>query len=125
MNETIARFNALKWHDSKLLGLSFAREGTEEQVRLSLEMRGEQGTLVPMEMIFKGSTYIALEVDLEGKHQCSNDISDARCCASSEWTKMLSDRNPYDSFSGFLHFEIDLIPPGGNINILAKDFVTG
>ena len=122
MDSIIQRFNSIGWHDSKLLGLSFYRANSEEQVRISLQLLGEGGVLRPSEIIFKESTYVKLEVDLEGKRVCADDISDAECRASSEWIKTLSDQNPHDSFEGYLHFAIDLIPPGGKINILAKDF---
>ena len=122
MNSTIQRFNAIRWHDSKLVGLCFYRAEGEERVKISLEMLGEGGALTPAEMIFKESTYVALDVDLEGKRVCSDDISSAECYASSEWTKSLSEKSPYDSFEGYLHFQLYLIPPGGTINVLAKDF---
>lgn len=122
MHSIIQRFNAIRWHDSKLLGLSFYRASSEEQVRISLQLLGEGGILTPTEIIFKESTYVNLEVDLEGKRVCADDISEAECHAASEWIRALSARNPHDSFDGYLHFEIALIPPGGKINILAKDF---
>ncbi len=121
-NSTIQRFNSVRWHDSKLLGLCFYREGSEELVKISLQLLGEESALTPVDLIFKESTYVKLEVDLEGKSQCSDDISDAECSAESEFLRTLSERNPYDSFKGYLHFRISLIPPGGAINILAKDF---
>jgi hypothetical protein len=77
---------------------------------------------MPTDIIFKESTYVALDVDLEGKHVAADDISGAECCASSKWIQTLSERNPHDSFEGYLHFAIYLIPPGGKIDILAKDF---
>ncbi|MGB7555965.1 MAG: hypothetical protein WBM04_16455 [Candidatus Korobacteraceae bacterium] len=123
IDATIQRFNAIRWHDSKLLGLSFYRTDSEEQVRISLQLLGEGGVLTPTEIVFTGSTYVALEVDLEGKRVCADDISGAECYASSKWTRTLSERNPHDSFEGYLHFEIGLIPPGGTINILATDFL--
>jgi len=117
------RFNAIRWHDSKLRGLCFYREESEERVRIYVELLEEGSTLKPASIIFRESTYINLEVDLEGKSVCSDDISDAECYASSDWTKALSARNPHDSFEGYLHFRVSLIPPGGEINILAKDFL--
>ena len=121
-DSTIQLFNAIPWHDSKLLGLSFYRENSLEVVKISLQLLEEQGALKPVELIFLESTYIKLEVDLEGKSQCSDDISWANCSAESDWLQTLSAENRYDSFEGFLHFKIELIPPGGEINILAKDF---
>jgi hypothetical protein len=119
---TVKRFNAIRWHDSKLLGLSFYREGSQELVKISLQLLEKDGALKPVDLLFRESTYIKLEVDLEGKSQCSDDISDAECSAESEWLRTLSASNPYDSFEGYLHFRVSLIPPGGAINILAKDF---
>jgi hypothetical protein len=121
-NSTIERFNGVRWHDSKLLGLRFYREGAEERVKLSLKLLEKDGALTPVDLLFRESTYIKLEVDLEGKSQTSDDISDAECLAESEWLRTLTAGNPYDSFEGYLHFRISLIPPGGAINILAKDF---
>jgi hypothetical protein len=122
MDQTLQRFNAIRWHDSKLLGLSVLRAGTEDDVKLSLLLLGEGGSLSPAELVFRGSTYIKLEVDLEGKRACADDISDAQCLASSDWLQALSQQNPHDNFQGYLHFEIELIPPGGAIHILAKGF---
>ena len=125
MGSTIQRFNNIRWHDSKLLGVSFYRSASEELVRISLQLLGQGNLLTATDLIFKGSTYIKLEVDLEGKRVCADDISDAECYASSEWARALSERNPHDSFEGYLHFTISLIPPGGRVNVLAKDFVVG
>ena len=123
MTNTITqRFNDLPWHDSKLLGFSFYREGSQELARVSLQLLEKNRALQSVELIFHESTYVALEVDLEAKSQCSDDISDAECSESSDWIRTLSERNPYDSFEGYLHFSIYLIPPGGSINVLAKDF---
>lgn len=122
MDSIIERFNAIWWHDSKLLALSFYRTVLEEQLRISVQIIGEGGALTPAEIVFKECTYVGLEVYLAAKRVCSDDISDAHCHATSEWIKTLSAQNPYDSFEGYLHFRISLCPPGGTINILAKDF---
>jgi hypothetical protein len=120
---TIERFNAVRWHDSKLLGLSLCRVERADHVKIFLGLLEEGGLLTPTELVFEDPTYIALQVDLEGKRLCADDISSAKCHASSEWIRRLSEQNPLDNFGGYLHFEIDLIPPGGTIDILAKDFV--
>lgn len=119
---TASRFNAIRWHDSKLLALWFLRDGREEQVRISLQLLGKEGIHSPVELVFRHATFLGLEVDLDGKRVCSDDISGARCQGSSEWTRRLSAGSPHDHFDGYLHFEIILIPPGGTINILARDF---
>jgi len=128
MNSTIQRFNAIRWHDSKLIGLCFYRSDGEERVKISLELLGEGGALTPAEIIFKESAYIEADVYLEAKSMCADDISDAECCDSSDWKNTVSQPGPYDVIRGnrrleqFLHFRISMCVPGGTINILAKDF---
>jgi hypothetical protein len=119
---TIRRFRAISWHDSKLLETSIFRRGSDEQVRISLMLRDERGALTPAAIVFKDATFVQLEFDLAGKRLCGDDISGAECLATSAWTKALANHNPHDSFDGYLHFEIGLIPPGGRIDVLAKDF---
>jgi hypothetical protein len=123
LNSIAQRFNSIRWHDSKLSTLSFYRVGSEELVKISLKLIGENGAHKPINLVFKESTYIKLDVDLEGKSECSDDISDAECLIESELLRTLTNQNPYDNFQGYLHFCIELIPPGGTINILAKNFL--
>ena len=124
--ETVAiiqRFDGIWWHDSKLFSLSFYRKGSEEQVKISVGLRGPGEVFTPTEIIFKDTAYIASDVYLAAEHVCADDISSGCCYASSDWIKSLSERNPYDSFDGyFTSRPIYLCPPGGTINILATDF---
>lgn len=128
MNSTIQRFNAIRWHDSKLIGLSFYKAQEENRVKVSLELLGSDGSLTPAEIIFKESAYIEADVYLQAKSMCSDDISDAECLESSDWKNTVSQPGPYDVILGnrgldqFLHFRISMCVPGGTINILAKDF---
>jgi hypothetical protein len=127
-DSAIHRFNAISWHDSKLVGLSFYRKGEEEQIKVSLEILGESGDLRPAEIVFRECAYVEAEVYLEAKRMCSDDITDAECSPSSDWKKAISEPGPYDVIRGdrhleeYLHFRISLCPPGGTINVLAKDF---
>jgi hypothetical protein len=121
-DSVVQRFNAIKWHDAKLLSLGFHRTGSEEQISLSVQFPGERGVPRSAEVVFRESTCVKIAVDLEAKRLCADDISDAECRASSDWTMALSNQNPSDSFEDYLHFDIELIPPGGIISILAKDF---
>lgn len=122
MTTITQRFNAVRWHDSKLLAMCICREGQEELVKLSLQLLENDRTLKAYELKFRNSTYVKMELDLDGKNQCSDDISDAECMSDSEWLRALSTEHPYDHFDGYLHFRIDLIPPGGVLHVLAKDF---
>lgn len=119
------RFEVLPWHDAKLMSLSFCRReaNDEDEVVATLVFQRDGGWQRPSKLTFKESTLIDMQVDLEGKRVCSDSIASASCSLTSDWIRSLSDQNPHDSFEGFLHFRISLIPPGGSVNILAKDFV--
>jgi len=128
-NSTVQRFNSIAWHDSKLVGLRFYRAGSEEQVSVSLELLGEGDALTPAEIIFNESAYIEANVYLEAKRMCSDDISDGECYVSSAWKDTVLEPSPYDVIQGgradfeqYLHFQITLCPPGGTVNILAREF---
>lgn len=132
-DSVIERFSSIVWHDSKLLGVNIYREGSEEVVKIFLNLLGEKGTLTPAQLLFRSSAYVELGMDLHGKQACSDDIADAECLVGSDWQRALLERNPFehgalsvkDPFAyleGYLHFRIRLISPGGTINILARDF---
>jgi hypothetical protein len=128
VNSTIQRFNAIRWHDSKLAGLCFYKAEEEDRVKVSLKLLGDGGSLTPAEIIFKESAYIEADVYLQAKSMCADDISDAECYESSDWKNTVSQPGPYDVIQGnrgleqFLHFRISMCVPGGTINILATDF---
>jgi hypothetical protein len=128
-NSTVQRFNSISWHDSKLVGLSFYKTEGEERVKLSLELLGKDGSLTPAEIIFKECAYFQADVYLEAKAMCADDISGAGCYESSDWKSAVSKPSPSDvilggrGFEEHLHFSVSMCPPGGTINILAKDFV--
>jgi hypothetical protein len=125
---TIQRFNSILWHDSKLVGLSFYKSECEERVKLFLELLGNDGSLRPAEIIFKECAYFQADVYLEAKSMCADDISGAGCYESSDWKSAVSEPSPSDvilggrGFEEYLHFRVSMCPPGGTINILAKDF---
>jgi hypothetical protein len=127
-DSTIRRFNAIPWHDSMLVGISFSREGEQDLIRLSLEVLGDGGALIQNEVTFKDCAYVQAGIYLEAKRMCSDAISDAECFDSSDWKASISEPGPYDPVRGdrhlqaHLHFRVSLCPPGGAIDILAKDF---
>lgn len=56
-NSTMQRFNAIRWHDSKLVCLCFHKAGEEDRVKISLELLGNDDSLTPAEIIFKEGAY--------------------------------------------------------------------
>jgi len=127
-NLTVQRFNSISWHDSKLVGLSFYKAEGEERVKLSLELLGKDGSLTPAEIVFRECAYFQADVYLEAKSMCADDISGAGCYESSDWKRAVSEPSPSDvilggrGFEEHLHFSVSMCPPGGTINVLAKDF---
>jgi hypothetical protein len=128
IDTTIKRFNAIRWHDSKLVGLCIYRAEGDERIRISLELLSADGALTPAEVTFGRCAYFDADVYLHAKSMCSDDISSAECCESSDWKSTVSRPSPYDVIQGgrrleqFLHFRISMCVPGGTINILARDF---
>lgn len=122
------RFNAMPWHDSKLLGLALLRTGGGDEINLSLQLRADDGRVTPAEIVFKDCGYAETNIYLEAKRLCADDIAEAECNLSSDWKDFVSQPGPYDPVRGgrhleeHLHFRIDLCPPGGSIDILAKNF---
>lgn len=123
---TIERFNSLVWHDSKLHSLRILRSNDVDEVLLDLEFRGMQGQeLTPMTAILEDAVFFFSDIDLQGKRECSDDISSARCAANTDlMTKLRNERLKYspDALAGYFHFSLYLIPPGGTLDIIASDF---
>ena len=122
--EIISKFNGLTWHDAKLIDFSFYRNSANEnEIRMGLVFESTNGWSPLHWLTFEDSTFVNVDVDLEGKRVCSDSIASAACSEHSDWVISLSQASPYDDFSEYLHFKISLIPPGGSINILAKSFL--
>lgn len=127
-NSTVQRFNSISWHDSKLIGLSVYKIKGEERVKLSLELLGRDGSLTPADIVLTECAYFQGDLYLVAKSMCADDISWAECYESSDWKTSVSEPRPYDvilggrGFEDHLHFSVSMCPPGGTINVLAKDF---
>lgn len=131
MEEICGKFNALNWHDSKLIGICLVRDesGTADTVRLDLRMidytepfrsRWKQATL-----LLKECTLLRLDIDLDGKRVCSDSIWSATCARDSslkEEIERVQLRNEVKPLANYLHFEIRLIEPGGRVDAFAKSF---
>ena len=120
------RFEALQWHDSKLRSFSVVRGADNDDIVLHLELRGlSEPELTVATLTLKPATYLKAEVDLDGKYQCSDHIMSAGCDAESELkNELVSSRFKYTptALDGYYLFDICLIPPGGRIQVFAKDF---
>ncbi|MCE9594347.1 MAG: hypothetical protein K8S98_09135 [Planctomycetes bacterium] len=122
----VERFDALGWHDSKLIGVSIRRRGEEEQVCLVTRFQAPTGEyLEPIEVVFSDAHYVHVDVDLVEKRYGSDHVSDAEChTALPDWFRSMAVKNRWGSLDGFLHFEFGFAVPG-RIDIVAREFAVG
>jgi len=128
MNENLAEsFNRLIWHDSKLRALRIFRNGHDlDVVHLDVELRGMPGQeLTPMTVVLEDAVFFLSDIDLQGKRECSDDISSAKCASKTDLvTKLQNGRLKHspDALAPYFHFSIYLIPPGGTVDVIASGF---
>ena len=125
--ETCERFNRLIWHDSKLRSLRIVRnEDDLDEVHLDVELRGmPEKELAPMTVVLENAVFFFSDIDLQGKRECSDDISNAKCEARTDlMTKLQNERLQYSptALTGYFHFSVFLIPPGGSVDVIASGF---
>jgi hypothetical protein len=120
-DNTVERFSQIEWQNMALISFrTDRRDKVEDFVMHIVGLYSEVGT--KFELRFDDATYMRLEVDFAFKRCAADAIDGARCRSESPWKTSLSESNPHDSFSSYLHFEIGLVPKGGIINILARGF---
>jgi hypothetical protein len=119
-------FNRLLWHDSKLRSLRIVRRDERDEVALEVELRGmPEQELTPVTIVLEDAVFFFSDIDLQGKRECSDDISSAKCEAKTDlMTKLHDERLKYsrDALVGYFHFSIYLIPPGGTVDVIASGF---
>ena len=125
-NELRDRFNKLEWHDSKLRSFAVVREDDRDNIVLHLELRGmSELEFTPAALTLEDAIYLKAEVDLDGKSQCADDISSAVCQIDSALKKeLLESQLKYSptALDGYYLFDIYLIPPGGRIQVFARNY---
>ena len=129
-------FSQIRWHDSKLLDLHLMRNPEKWQYDLRLDLNLIVGyPEVEIERrkhsaLFSDCRIIQTDLDLLGILICGGDIGAAGCYPDSvELEKRKRDKvrqfdlpqnqNPLEECIGFF---FEMIPPGGQIIIFAKDF---
>jgi hypothetical protein len=127
MSENISEsFNRLIWHDSKLRSLRIVRRDDLDEVVLDVELRGmSEQELTPITVVLKDAVFFLSDIDLQGKRECADDISSAKCNAGTDlMTKLQGERLKHspDALAGYLHFSIYLVPPGGSVDVIAANF---
>src|SRR5579863_7667899 len=107
MNENVSEsFNRLIWHDSKLRSLRVFRNDDDlDEVFLDVELRGMPGQeLTPMSVVLEDAVFFFSDIDLQGKRECSDDISSAKCEPKTDlMAKLQDERLKYspDALAGY------------------------
>ena len=127
MTENISEsFNRLIWHDSKLRSLRIVRRDDLDEVVLDVELRGmSERELTPMTVVLEDAVFFFSEIHLQGKRECADDISSAKCETKTDLTtKLQNEQLKYSrgALAGYFHFSVYLIPPGGTLDVIASGF---
>lgn len=129
-------FSKVLWHDSKLLGLHLIRNPEKPQYDLRMDLNlivgYSEGKIERRRQsaLFSDCRIMQTDLDLLGVLLCSADIGAAGCypdSAALEKRKrdkvrlfdLPQDLNPLQECVGFF---FEMVPPGGQIIIFAKDF---
>jgi hypothetical protein len=134
--EICNRFSQVYWHDSKLLNISLIKDLELRQYDLELDINLRlSGAIEPRErarrkVSFRDCRIVQINLDLLGVLLCGGDIGGATCHQDARKLEE-SMRNMVSSFDlrqetkpieSCLGFKIQMIPPGGDIVVLARNF---
>ncbi len=120
------QFEKLRWHDSKLKEFRLYEVANRDEVSIEIlwvPVSGNDWTAG--KVIFSNCTYLINDMDLDGKRLCADSIACGICEIDSELKhRLIREQFPLEPrhLDDFLHFNIHLIDPGGDIHIFAKSF---
>ena len=136
------KFEEYYWHDSKITSFKLIRRW--EGVRMVEDFLIELSLLIDndpaqykwekADLVFKDCMGLKIDLNLKGKLFCSDDISEAYCEEDSSLKQNIAFELGYpqrpdellpkylDPLAEYYFFKIALCSPGGDIQILAKDF---
>lgn len=135
-DEVCTRFNSIGWHDSRVVGLHLIPRIEYEVHDFYVDVRLLKGDpsandgYLAAKLLFRDCRIVQLDLDLLGMQLCGGDISTA-FCESDAASREQAERGRLqkfdlpqeeDALNAFFYFKILLIPPGGEINIYARDF---
>ena len=81
--------------------------------------------LTAASIILEDAAFLCCDLDLQGKRDCSDDISSASCSAESEMKdRIQKERLKFspDALRAYFHFRFYMIPPGGTLDVIAANF---
>ena len=125
------RFNSINWHDSKLIEMHINYIADHHcndihlKIRLLINPNPGNYEWVNGTVILRNCTIVRMNLDLTAKLICSDDISMAFCERETLLKKQIEMdelRNEDTPLADYFHFHFSLVPPGGEIDVFAKDF---
>jgi hypothetical protein len=135
--EICKRFQEYIWHDSKIRSFALVRREENEKaiedmhfdLDLHVDPTIEANDFKKAVLIFKNCLFIEFRLNLLGKRWCSDDIHSAECLAGSSYVDVPIEEigtslghDLLKDFENHIHFAIRMVPPGGDIDIIAEDF---
>ncbi|HEV7747249.1 MAG TPA: hypothetical protein VGO56_19795 [Pyrinomonadaceae bacterium] len=130
-----SRFEGIRWHDSRLFDLSLLREPAEKKYDLRLSLNLIVGFLEGKSQrrmrtaVFTDCRILRTELDLLGVLLCGGDIASASCYSDAvefergtNETGFIGLPQSHIPLEECLAFLIELINPGGQILVIARDF---
>lgn len=132
VQEICTKFNDIHWHDSQLVGLQIGPAGAEKydtsfDLRLLTNSQPGQYERTAARLELQDCRIVELAVDTLGIRLTGGDIAMAFCEAGPALVSELENRG-FDlpqgesPFKDIVRFTIRLIPPGGEINVFARNF---
>ena len=134
-SDVVAQFNSRDLHDWKLRQFNIRRIDKTSEVLLVLDefaYRDKAATYTPRELRFTGCRFVRTQLDLLGIDICGGDIAASYGQASSSLLDEVAGLEP--GFRGLkgstsvvdcVHFRIEMIVPGGSLDIIARNFSWG
>ena len=125
------RFEELNFHDCRLLKINVERgaKAATEDVHLDLQLLVgvNADDWAPARLTFLACASIEANVDFWAKRVCGDAIAETTCEHLSELSSARLEKHPLrdqeQPFDKLLVFSIILCPPGGELRIIARDFV--
>jgi len=106
-------FSRLPWHDATLVSLLWEKEGETVTLKVTFPV----GEYRDATLRFLDAQFVRAHIDLGFKRLCTCDINSAYCETDSKWLKELREGDP--EVAGYLHFQFNVVPPGGSLEIIA------
>ena len=115
---TLRTLNGMPWRDASLLRRSLVKNETKgDDVRISVSFPLMDGSPNHHLITFKDCTYLKLNVDLGGRRGSAEATGNDDGTA---WVRAVSPADMQEGLDEGSQYEINLVPPGGSIQILAK-----